>query len=146
MLPSRFVTCAVSSIVILIADGVKCRGALIRDIVSLFLALLLVTLGIGVRGIVDTGIIAAFVAFYIAFILTVLAADVYHRKVTLPRLRSLATAGLGGGARSTTANGGDDQSNFGRMLEAFSNYDNSGRESGWVQVRPCERVCKSEGS
>ena len=77
-----FVTCAVSSIVILISSGVKCRGALVRDVLSLLSSLLLVSFGIGARGVVDRAIVAAFVAFYAAFILVVLAADVYHRQVS----------------------------------------------------------------
>ncbi|GMI36126.1 hypothetical protein TeGR_g5283 [Tetraparma gracilis] len=128
-----FVSCAVSSVVIITADGVKCRGALVRDIASLLASLLLVCAGVGLRGRVDTGIVALFIGFYFLFILTVLAADVYHRQVTLPRLRSRAAAGLGGGSDNSAAGDAPDPSRMGRMLEALSNYSGEGRESGWLR-------------
>eukprot|EP00814_Leptocylindrus_danicus_P006613 CAMPEP_0116008492 /NCGR_PEP_ID=MMETSP0321-20121206/2889_1 /TAXON_ID=163516 /ORGANISM="Leptocylindrus danicus var. danicus, Strain B650" /LENGTH=796 /DNA_ID=CAMNT_0003477313 /DNA_START=64 /DNA_END=2454 /DNA_ORIENTATION=+ len=83
---SMFIGTVVAGAVIVTADGVPCRGALIRDIV-----MYLITIGTICSflqsGSVGAAAISTFVWLYIAFVLVVLAADVYHRKVTLPRAK-----------------------------------------------------------
>lgn len=81
-----FVGTVVAGIVIVIADGVKCRGALIRD-----LLMLIITIGV-VYGYFSTGsigsqAIAVFLSMYVSFVFVVLIADIYHRVVVLPRIR-----------------------------------------------------------
>jgi sodium/potassium/calcium exchanger 6 len=77
----------ISAVVILAADGVACRGALVRDVVALAVTVLAVwrRLGAG-RGVLDaTETVGLFLALYVVFVLLVLTADVYHRAVVLPR-------------------------------------------------------------
>mmetsp|Transcript_16387 Transcript_16387/g.20021 ORF Transcript_16387/g.20021 Transcript_16387/m.20021 type:complete len:901 (+) Transcript_16387:147-2849(+) len=81
-----FVGTVVAGIVIVIADGVKCRGALVRDLLMFIL-----TLGAVYRffigGEIGALAIHTFLWMYFLFVLVVLIADVYHRAVVLPRLR-----------------------------------------------------------
>eukprot|EP00551_Chaetoceros_affinis_P006604 CAMPEP_0203667180 /NCGR_PEP_ID=MMETSP0090-20130426/4062_1 /ASSEMBLY_ACC=CAM_ASM_001088 /TAXON_ID=426623 /ORGANISM="Chaetoceros affinis, Strain CCMP159" /LENGTH=914 /DNA_ID=CAMNT_0050531269 /DNA_START=322 /DNA_END=3063 /DNA_ORIENTATION=+ len=83
-----FVGTVVAGIVIVIADGVKCRGALVRDVLMFIL-----TLGVVFKyfegGVIGTGAVHCFLWMYFAFVLVVLVADIYHRKVVLPRMRRI---------------------------------------------------------
>jgi len=81
-----FVGTVVAGIVIVIADGVKCRGALVRDL-GMFVITLAVVYGIFHRGEVGAGAIHTFFWLYISFVVVVLVADIYHRAVVLPRIR-----------------------------------------------------------
>lgn len=83
-----FVGTVVAGIVIVYAEGVKCRGALVRD-----LLMFIITLGV-VYSFLKTGMIGpaavhTFLWMYAGFVLIVLIADVYHRAVVLPRMRKL---------------------------------------------------------
>lgn len=83
-----FVGTVVAGIVIVIADGVKCRGALVRDLLMFIL-----TLGVVYKyfegGVIGSSAIHCFLWMYFAFVLIVLLADIYHRKVVLPRMRRI---------------------------------------------------------
>ena len=81
-----FVGTAVAGIVIVIADGVKCRGALVRDLL-MFVITLGVVYGYFERGEIGPGAIQCFFWLYLSFVLVVLLADIYHRAVVLPRIR-----------------------------------------------------------
>lgn len=82
-----FVGTVVAGIVIVIADGVKCRGALVRDL-GMFVITLAVVYGIFDRGEIGAGAIHAFFWLYLSFVVVVLVADIYHRAVVLPRIRN----------------------------------------------------------
>ncbi len=81
-----FVGTVVAGIVIVIADGVKCRGALVRDVI-----MYIITIGVVYRffegGEIGQTAIACFLWMYVVFVIVVLIADIYHRAVVLPRLR-----------------------------------------------------------
>lgn len=83
---SMFIGTVVAGAVVVTADGVPCRGALIRDII-----MYLITIGTIFSflwsGSIGAAAISTFVWLYITFVLVVLAADIYHRKVTLPRAK-----------------------------------------------------------
>ena len=81
-----FVGTVVAGIVIVIADGVKCRGALVRDVL-MFVLTLVVVYSFFDEGKIGSVAVNTFLWMYIAFVIVVLVADVYHRAVVLPRLR-----------------------------------------------------------
>jgi len=81
-----FVGTVVAGIVIVIAGGVKCRGALVRDLV-MFIITLGVVYGYFDKGEIGAGAIHAFFWLYFSFVIVVLVADIYHRAVVLPRIR-----------------------------------------------------------
>ena len=80
-----FISTVVAAVVIIANEGVKCRGALVRD-TSMYIIAVVVVYSFLQRGIVDTFAITFFIALYGAFVLIVLCADVYHRTIVLPRL------------------------------------------------------------
>lgn len=81
-----FVGTIVAGVVIVVAGGVKCRGALVRD-----LCMFLITIGVVYfffnQGEIGSVAINAFLWLYLLFVVVVLIADIYHRKVVLPRIR-----------------------------------------------------------
>lgn len=81
-----FVGTVVAGIVIVIADGVKCRGALVRDLI-MFLTTLILVFKYFEDGVIGSAEVQSFLWMYFGFVLVVLIADVYHRAVVLPRLR-----------------------------------------------------------
>lgn len=83
-----FVGTVVAGIVIVVADGVKCRGALVRDIV-MFIITLWAVYSFFETGVIGSGAVHTFLWMYFGFIVVVLLADIYHRKVVLPRMRKL---------------------------------------------------------
>ena len=94
-----FVGTVVAGIVIVIADGVKCRGALVRDLVMFVLTLAVVWIFFD-EGEIGKSAIWTFFALYLSFVIVVLIADIYHRAVVLPRIRkeeSQRSVGMGGG-------------------------------------------------
>ena len=81
---AMFIGCIVAGCVIVVADGVPCRGALVRDVTALLIAVLVV--GVKLReGVIGPSAVSLFISLYIFFVLIVLVADVYHRAVVLPR-------------------------------------------------------------
>ena len=81
-----FVGTVVAGIVIVVADGVKCRGALVRDLFMFIITLLVVYIYFE-RGEIGPDAIHCFFWLYFSFVVVVLVADVYHRAVVLPRIR-----------------------------------------------------------
>ena len=88
------ISSVVSALVVLTAGGVPCRGALVRDVVALGVAVLIVWYqlgggsagaGGGSSGVVGPDTVTLFLSLYILFVLLVLCADIYHRAVVLPR-------------------------------------------------------------
>mmetsp|Transcript_14529 Transcript_14529/g.21427 ORF Transcript_14529/g.21427 Transcript_14529/m.21427 type:complete len:710 (-) Transcript_14529:57-2186(-) len=82
-----FIGAVVASVVILAADGVPCRGALVRDVSALLITAIIVWSTIS-SGVIGHGTITLFSSFYIIYMVIVLIADVYHRAVVLPRLEA----------------------------------------------------------
>mmetsp|Transcript_9552 Transcript_9552/g.19428 ORF Transcript_9552/g.19428 Transcript_9552/m.19428 type:complete len:654 (+) Transcript_9552:122-2083(+) len=125
-----FVSCVVASMVLVKAEGVRCKGALIRDIAALAVCCAIVMI-VGGGGSISGSGTTIFLVVYALFVCIVLAADVYHRKVTLPRLREQARLGLGGGGGSND----DLKENAGaveRIMTAMSNYDWNTQVEGWM--------------
>mmetsp|Transcript_1873 Transcript_1873/g.3866 ORF Transcript_1873/g.3866 Transcript_1873/m.3866 type:complete len:1018 (+) Transcript_1873:91-3144(+) len=83
---AMFITTVVAGSVILANGGVVCRGALVRDVMALGIAVVVVSLELE-RGVVGPGTERLFISMYVIFVLIVLVADVYHRAVMLPRIR-----------------------------------------------------------
>lgn len=126
----------VSGIVILIADGVKCRGALIRDVMALFFTVIIVWVYLS-GGVVTHLSTSFFFGLYGSFVCMVLAADIYHRAVVLPRMQAVEAAVAGAEQRSPEDLGNDPEgvasvggspppNAFMQMVTSISNYDNSG--------------------
>ncbi|KAL9189627.1 hypothetical protein ACHAXT_009302 [Thalassiosira profunda] len=83
---AMFIATVVAGSVILANGGVVCRGALVRDVAALGVTVVVVGLKLE-GGEVGAGTESLFVSLYVAFVLIVLVADVYHRAVMLPRMR-----------------------------------------------------------
>jgi sodium/potassium/calcium exchanger 6 len=81
--------CVVSALVVLVAGGVPCRGALVRDVLALLVAVLVVWNQLSV-GSIGPEAVSLFLSLYAMFVMLVLAADIYHRAVVLPRLAAAA--------------------------------------------------------
>lgn len=81
--------CVVSALVVLVAGGVPCRGALVRDVLALLVAVLVVWNQLAV-GSIGPEAVSLFLSLYAMFVMLVLAADIYHRAVVLPRLAAAA--------------------------------------------------------
>lgn len=145
---AMFISGVIAAAVTITAQGVPCRGALVRDVGAL-----VVTVGT-VWGQLRSGSVAMgeavtlFVSMYLVFVAVVLMADVYHRAVVIPRLtraagtaeeerqmsedRNAATSvrnvleGTDGLHRTTTTtpNATTAGGRWSHMLTALSNYDN----------------------
>ena len=79
----------VAGVVVLVAGGVPCRGALVRDVMALFVTVVVVWSQLR-SGVVGPSTTTLFLSLYGLFVCLVLVADVYHRAVVLPRLQTLA--------------------------------------------------------
>lgn len=118
----------VAGIVVLVADGVPCRGALVRDVTALFVTVCVVWANLS-TGKIGSGSVTLFLSLYGVFVCIVLVADVYHRAVVLPRLRALQAQQSAAGTVDESALPAD-ATNFGpvgvfsRVITAISNYDN----------------------
>lgn len=130
----------VAAFVILVAEGVPCRGALVRDAIALLVTISVVWSQLA-SGIVGPNTITLFLAIYVVFVVLVLVADVYHRAVVLPRLRLVAQqqererqleeerfqrVALNPELLAESAH----RNPIGSVLAALSNYDNANNE-GW---------------
>ena len=74
-----FVTTCVAGMVMVIADGAKAKGALLRDVTA-YGAASAVVWGVLAGGRVTRAGAATLLALYVLFVLVVLAADLYHRR------------------------------------------------------------------
>lgn len=121
----------VAGLVVLVADGVPCRGALVRDVTALFVTVCVVWANLS-TGQIGPGTTTLFLSMYGLFVAIVLVADVYHRAVVLPRLRALqarnAAAGLIDGEdgilRADILTDPGPPAALSRVMTALSNYDN----------------------
>eukprot|EP00980_Cylindrotheca_fusiformis_P004391 scaffold925_cov129-Cylindrotheca_fusiformis.AAC.44 len=105
----------IAGVVVIVAGGVPCRGALVRDVTAL-----MVTVGV-VWGSLANGQIGPssyglFLSLYAFFVVIVLVADVYHRAVILPRLAAAQDP--------TYMEGHSPSSAISRFITSLSNYDN----------------------
>mmetsp|Transcript_1163 Transcript_1163/g.2414 ORF Transcript_1163/g.2414 Transcript_1163/m.2414 type:complete len:829 (-) Transcript_1163:186-2672(-) len=83
---AMFITTCIAGAVIVVNEGLVCRGALVRDVAMLGITVTVVGLELR-KGEVGPGTERTFISIYIAFVLTVLVADIYHRAVMLPRIQ-----------------------------------------------------------
>lgn len=118
----------VAGIVVLIADGVPCRGALVRDVTALCITICVVWANLA-TGKIGPGSITLFLSLYGIFVCLVLVADVYHRAVVLPRLRTLqahqaAVGAADDAALQAAAMDPGPPVVLSRVMTAISNYDN----------------------
>lgn len=150
---AMFVGGVVSAVVILVAGGVPCRGALVRDVLSLFITMIVIWVHFG-RGEIGPEAISLFMSLYGIFVMIVFVADAYHRGVVLPRQamaddqserqRQLQAADqvqeLAGSGRSNRLeintpmpnNVIQHNSALGNVLSALSNYDRvTPSQNGW---------------
>ena len=81
---AMFIGCIVAGCVIVVADGVPCRGALVRDVTALLITVLVVGLKLH-SGVIGPSAVSLFISLYFFFVIIVLVADVYHRAVVVPR-------------------------------------------------------------
>lgn len=88
---SMFITCMVMGSILITAGGIPCRGALVRDVVMMAVAVVVVFLVLR-SGSIDTKDTTTFFGMYLGFVVVVLIADIYHRKVVVPRLRATEEA------------------------------------------------------
>ena len=77
---SMFITCMVMGSILITAGGIPCRGALVRDVVMMAVAVVVVFLVLR-SGSIDTKDTTTFFGMYLGFVVVVLIADIYHRKV-----------------------------------------------------------------
>jgi sodium/potassium/calcium exchanger 6 len=120
----------VAGLVVLVADGVPCRGALVRDVTALFITVCVVWANLS-TGKIGPGSTTLFLSMYGVFASIVLVADVYHRAVVLPRIRTLqARLAATGSIEGDGIMQGDITMDPGppavlsRVMTALSNYDN----------------------
>ena len=122
----------VSALVVLVAEGLPCRGALVRDVAALGLSVLVVWHQLS-SGVVTPQTVTLFIAMYVVFVLLVLLADIYHRAVVLPRRVALLAererqrqmqAETLHAEQVVAMSAGPPESKFSHVLTAFSNYDN----------------------
>lgn len=120
----------VAGLVVLVADGVPCRGALVRDVTALFVTVCVVWAHLS-TGKVGPGTTTLFLSMYGLFVAIVLVADIYHRAVVLPRIRALqariaATGSIDddGILQPDIAADPGPPAVLTRVMTALSNYDN----------------------
>ena len=82
---AMFIGAVVAGCVIIVAGGVPCRGALVRDVSALLTTVLVVGYNLW-DGVIGPSAISLFISMYLFFVVIVLVADVYHRAVVLPRI------------------------------------------------------------
>ena len=85
-----FVGTCVAGAVMVVADGAKAKGALLRDVSAYLLSATLVAVLIGVHGVVTMQTVGVLLGSYVTFVLVVLAADLWHRRPGGPYERQAA--------------------------------------------------------
>ena len=134
----------ISAVVVIVADGVPCRGALVRDVTALLLAVVIVWRSLGSSGQVTPEIVSLFLTLYFTLVVLVLIADTYHRAVVVPRMNRLAHESerqrqMEESERVEQEFGNEPDNNDGdrilSMITALSNYDNPGvANQAWAGV------------
>ena len=84
-----FVGTCVAGAVMVVADGAKAKGALLRDVSAYLITAAVVGYVVGVRQRVTAGTVALLLGGYGAFVAIVLAADLWHRRPGGPYERLL---------------------------------------------------------
>ena len=87
---AMMISCVISACVILTAQGVPCRGALVRDVTALIITVIVVYTQLASKQIGPESI-TMFLSLYVVFVVLVLVADIYHRAVVMPRLADMAS-------------------------------------------------------
>jgi hypothetical protein len=108
----------IAGIVVIVAGGVPCRGALVRDIMALLITVIVVWVNLA-DGEVGPSTNALFLSMYGVFVGIVLVADVYHRAIVLPRL----AVANGEVEDPVLAAASQQPSIISRVITSFSNYD-----------------------
>ena len=132
---AMFIGGVVSALVIITAQGVPCRGALLRDVMALLVTVVVVWMELR-TGRVGSDTITLFLSMYFTFVCVVLVADIYHRRVVLPRQRVLAQEEEYERQMQEGRMQHDEMKRsygLSSFMVALSNYDlNAGeQESGW---------------
>jgi sodium/potassium/calcium exchanger 6 len=137
---AMLISCVISAVVIITAEGLPCRGALVRDVLALAFTVLVVWKELA-SGSIGPESVSMFLSIYCIFVLLVLAADIYHRAVVLPRMavqagnlelqRQLEAAEQVAPIPSQAA---APRSRWSAMLTAISNYDNVTIDQGRYAV------------
>ena len=117
------INCVIAALVIIVAGGVPCRGALVRDVTALGASVLVVFFTMR-QGTIDASKITLFLSLYFVFVLIVLVADIYHRAVVVPRIRQYQQdqERQRQFRVDTTVN---------NLISGFSNYDRDSTVDGW---------------
>eukprot|EP00956_Cyclotella_meneghiniana_P026961 scaffold59514_cov37-Cyclotella_meneghiniana.AAC.1 len=82
-----FVGTIVTGLIIQSCNGIPCRGALVRDVSMYALSIILVWI-VTESNVVTRNNVYILLGLWVFYVVTVLAADLYHRKVTLVRLHA----------------------------------------------------------
>ena len=82
-----FVGTVVCGLLLNICGGISCRASFLRDVLFYALSVGVVWRTLA-KGRVTSGDIIMFIGMYLGYVLVVLSSDLYHKKVTLERLRA----------------------------------------------------------
>ena len=82
-----FVGTVVSGLIIQSCNGIPCRGAFLRDVSMYALSILMVWRLLESQRVTRTDVLIL-LAMWVGYVTVVFIADMYHRKVTLPRLHA----------------------------------------------------------
>ena len=152
---AMFIGAVVAGIIIIVSDGVPCRGALVRDVAALLITSIVVLINLQ-AGTIGPASISLYTTMYLVFVAIVMVADIYHRAVVLPRLdrntnaqeiqrqqdESQRAAEVAGDALNDMAANQETEAPqepprgiFSTMMTALSNYDNTTADeqqpAGW---------------
>ena len=115
---AMFVGGVIAGVVIIVAEGVPCRGALFRDVTALLVTTAVVWTHLS-NGEIGPGAYALFLSMYGLFVAIVLVADLYHRAVVVPRQLAAANSQSSDDQEATMPR----QTGVSRFMTAMSNYD-----------------------
>jgi len=109
----------ISGVVVIVAGGVPCRGALVRDVIALIITIGILWYNLA-QGEIGPNSYAFFLSLYGIYVTIVLIADVYHRTIVVRRL----AAANGQGPTDDGTVVPQPPSMWSRFVTSFSNYDN----------------------
>ena len=82
-----FVGTVVCGLLLNVCGGIPCRSSFLRDVLFYALSIGVVWRTLA-KGKVTSGNIIVFIGMYLGYVVTVLCSDLYHKKITLERLRA----------------------------------------------------------